>query len=88
MGFSRSHSGLFPSHGRAKTTIANETSSAAIGNGPKVPGQISMIITVPIMIPTPDQKKAALIVDIAIEYKSSSLNCYCFPKDRLEIIHW
>ena len=66
---------LFRSHGRAKTDMANETNIAAMGNGPKVSGQISRMISVPMMIPTPDQKKAALIVVIAYQYKSSLPNC-------------
>lgn len=60
------------SQGRAKTAMANETSSAAIGSGPKVSGQMSKMMIVPIMIPIPDQKKAALRVVIDIEYKSST----------------
>jgi hypothetical protein len=54
--------------------MAKETRSAAIGNGPNVSGQTSKMISVPNMIPTPDQKKAALMVVIAIKYKSSLLN--------------
>lgn len=54
--------------------MAKETNNAAIGSGPNVSGQISKMMIVPIMIPTPVQKKAALMVVIAIEYKSSRLD--------------
>jgi hypothetical protein len=53
------------SQGRVKTIIANETIKVAIDNGPNMSGQMIKIITVPTMIPTPDQKKAVLTVSIA-----------------------
>jgi hypothetical protein len=62
--FGITQSELLRSQGRANTDITNETSNAAIGNAPNISGQIIKMIIVPIMIPTPDQKKAFLIVVI------------------------